>query len=373
MTNTSFPHKTYTPALPAINSTSSYASETSWIAKLSQPWNFLSPLITPGETFTGFAEALSDMTATRAVSDESYILSEIDDEPAQYRIDELCPESYSTDLQDFERSEFEDWKFYMVQFYHVLEAQREGHCSEDELCKANLINDSRMLQIEEGLYKRLLDEALLEDLERYEEEEEEFWVMRGVAQTYGMWDDEYWQGCHIRWWNSTRHLEPRGIEVNATIQAEYARDIKELVDEDRDINRQIREAFWWSQMREHYEGGIPGIISWQELPGRPDQPIKPWKTINEELSKPMFEATEYQEPGDSDSDSSGSECGQNSVYQELPEEDPDWVKLDEEEHAAPPPPLPPSPIVEPYFIDIPKISEPKMVRDEAWTLIVSSQ
>ncbi|PUU76656.1 hypothetical protein B9Z19DRAFT_1066441 [Tuber borchii] len=295
------------------------------------------------------------------MSDENYIPSRLNDEPTQYR--DLDYNLRPTDpgiermLEDFEKSEIEEWKFNMAQFYNVCESQwRDPHYEVDihevGFSKATMmpftIEEFQKRLSDEALLDELrLDEALLDDLERYEEEEKKFWMMRGVAQMYGMWDEEYWQ----TWWpgpwlESTCRLGHEEIEVNSPLQAER----------------------WWEQLRKRDEHGTPSVTFWRGLPGRPNRCTESWKHIHEVPS--IFKATECPGPEDDGLASLGSECGQNSVYHELPEEDLDWVKLDKEHIALP---LPPSPIVETYYLEIPKIPEPESEQDEAWTLIVSSE
>lgn len=215
------------------------------------------------------------------MSDENYILSRLNDEPAQYRdLDyNLRPTDPGVErmLEDFEKSEIEEWKFNMAQFCHVCESQwRDPYCEVD-IYEVGFSNTTMMPFTMEEFQKRLsdealldellLDEALLDDLERYEEEEEKFWMMRGVAQMYGMWDEEYWQ----TWWpgpwpESTYRLEYEEIEV----QAER----------------------WREQMRKHDEYGTPSVIFWRGLPGRPNRCTEPRELIHE-MSPGMFKATEY--------------------------------------------------------------------------------
>ncbi|KAG0127101.1 hypothetical protein HOY82DRAFT_580742 [Tuber indicum] len=373
MSNTSSPHGTYIPVRPVVDLTSLHRSDASRRAKLSTPWNFSCPPVNPREACISLAEAVDNITPIWSMSGQSYILSRLNDELAQYR-DMDCDFS-PTDprvermLEDFEMSEIEDWRFHTMLFDDLCGNQCEGNpLDEIELYEAGLL-DSVMVSLLEGEYQgRLLDEALLEDLERYEEEVEEFWMKRGVARAYGMWDEEDCQVglCGSRQ-ESTCHLGHEEIEANSTFQAEHSRDVtKKPVEEERATKPQIYEVLWWKQMCKHGEDGAPGVVFWQGPPRGPNQPTEPRKPTHMEVSSPMFEAMEYLEPHNNDLTSSGSECGQNSIYEELPEEDPDWIKLDEREHVTLPPP--PSPIFETYIIEIPKIPE----QDEAWTLIVPS-
>ncbi|PWW79436.1 hypothetical protein C7212DRAFT_356302 [Tuber magnatum] len=318
--------------------------------------------ITREEACTGFTDVINNITATRGMSEESFILGRLIGESAQYR--GLDYDFRPTDprvermLEDFERSEFEGWRFDTVQFYDLYESQWRVPFDQHEAYD-RLVNDAAMLLIERRFQERLLDGALLEDLERYEEEEEEFWMMRGVAQTYGMWDEEYWQAWRPGpWRKSTRHSDREEREVDDSFQAGNSRDIKSS-----------EKVPWW-KICEHHEDRTPSVIFRQEPPRRPNQRIEPQRPIYDEKSSAMLEGMEHLDPCDDDPASPRSECGQSSVYQELPEEDPDWVKLDEKEDIALP--LPPSPMIETCFIKIPKIPEPRMEEDESWTLIVPS-
>ncbi|CUS14434.1 unnamed protein product [Tuber aestivum] len=321
------------------------------------PELLLSPT-TQGEACPGLAEAISNITATRGMSGETYIPGGSVGEYAQYSYPgyDFRPTDPRVErmLEDFERSEIEEWEFYTMQFYEIFGSRCNQLDAENELYD-RLVSDAIMFQIDGGFQGRPLGEALLEDLERYEEEEEAFWMMRGIAQTYGLWDEEYFQTWRRGpWWKSTCHSGCEEIEANATFQPVHPRDI-EL----------FEKVLWW-KMREHYEDGTP----WQELFGCPNQCIEPQKPTHEDMNPAMSEGMEHLDPDDDDPASSRSECSQNSVYQDLPEEDPDWVKLDEREHIALPPS--PSPVVETYFIEIPKILEPGIGKDESWALIVSS-
>ncbi|KAG0640307.1 hypothetical protein HOY80DRAFT_25029 [Tuber brumale] len=445
MSNILSPQGTYIPVPLVVDTTSLHRSGASRGAKLSPIWNFSCHPVTPGEACTSLAGAIGNITAAWSMSGESYILSRLNDELAQYR--DIDYDFNPTDprvermLEDFEMSEIEDWKFHTILFDNVHGCQCEVEpFDEVGLYEAGLL-DSVTVSLLEGEYQgRLLDEALLEDLERYEKVEE-FWMMRGFGQMNGMWDEcdeEHVQVCdlcheehceeqcevcdscqemacslghvqvcslcreehckeqceacdscqervrhlglarvcgwcykeHCKEQEMARPLELEEIEVNSTFQAEHSRDIIKPVEEGRTTEPQTYEALWWKQMCKHDEDGAPRVVFWQGLPRGPNQPAEPREPTHKEMSSPMFEAMEYLEPDDNDLTSSGSECGQNSVYQELPEEDPDWVKLDEREHIAPPPS--PSPIIETYFIEIPKIPESKIEQDEAWILIVPS-
>jgi len=224
------------------------------------------------------------------MSDENYILSRLNDEPTQYRdLDYNLPPTdpgVERMLEDFEKSEIEEWKFNMAQFHHVCESQWRDSYHEVDIYEVGIYevgfsNATMMPFTMEEFQKRLsdealldemlLDKALLDDLERYEEEEEKFWIRRGVAQMYGMWDEEYWQ----TWWPGPRpesayRLGREEIEVSSPLYAER----------------------WREQMRKHDEHGTPSVIFWRGLPGRPNRCTEPRKPIHE-MSPGVFIATEY--------------------------------------------------------------------------------
>jgi len=294
MANTSSPHEAYSSTLPA-DLTSSYLPDTSFITNSPQARNsFSPPAALGGGAYTGFSEAINSIPATWGMSDEGYILSRLNDEPTQHREYNLRPADPGVErmLEDFEKSEIEDWEFNMVHFHHVYGSQwREPYDEADQY--DGFSNGTIMPLTVEEFRERLFDEALLEDFERYEKAEEEFWMMRGVAHMYGMWDEEYWQTqLHSPWRESTYHLGREEVEANSPLRAERWRDTWKPVEEDRVIKHQTHEVPWREQMRKHGENGTPSVISWPELPRCPSQCTEYRKLIHGEMSPGMSKATQ---------------------------------------------------------------------------------
>jgi len=286
MSNTSSLHETYSFTLAAADSTSSYLSDTSSIKNPSRARNSSCPPLALGEAYTGSPEATSRTETTWGMFGDSYILSWLTDErPTDPGVERM--------LEDFEKSEIEDWKFNMVQFSHVYESQwMEPYDEADQY--GVVFSDGAIMSLiveefqERSLDEALLDEALLDDFERYEKEEEEFWMMRGVAHMYGMWDEEYWHTWwRGPWWESTYHSWREEIEANSLLLAERRWDTRKPVEED-----QTHEVLWWEQMRKQVENGTLSVIFWRELPGLLSQCTEPWKLIHEEMSPGLPKATQ---------------------------------------------------------------------------------